>query len=146
MCWKKTSDLEEKVNHLEANVAVVPSTSRLVDAVTFNVITSQALYSHTSNIEQVGDSSCTHHMEKDTSLFSSLNMATKNNIFVVDYFSLDVTRYGDIPCRLGWIVNVYHVPSLSESMLRVSQLTQVGKIVEFCSNRFFVMALNMIGG
>ena len=46
-------------------------------------------------------------------------------------FSLDNIGDGEIPCLHGHIVNVYHVPSLSEILLLISQLTKNGKIVEF---------------
>ena len=62
-------------------------------------------------------------MAKDASLFSSLEMATKKKIFVVDDFSLDIVGRGDIPCRHGWIVDIYYVPSLSANLLSVSQPT-----------------------
>jgi hypothetical protein len=40
----------------------------------------------------------THHMVKHASLFSSLNVSTKNNIYVANDFGLDIIVHGDIPC------------------------------------------------
>ena len=51
-----------------------------------------------SKNEWVFDSSYTHHMAKDDSLFSCLDMATKKKIYMVDDFSLDIKGHGDIPC------------------------------------------------
>lgn len=62
-------------------------------------------------------------MDKDASLLSSLDATTENKIYVDDNFALDITGHGDIPCRHGWIIDVYHVPSLSVNLLFISQLT-----------------------
>jgi hypothetical protein len=62
-------------------------------------------------------------MDKDASLFTSLNEAKERKIYVVDDFSLNIVGQGDVSCRHGRIVNVYHVPNLSANMF-VSQLTQ----------------------
>ena len=62
-------------------------------------------------------------MENDASLFSSLNTTTKNKIYVVDDFSLDITGHGDIPFRHSHIMDLYDVPSLSANMFSISQLT-----------------------
>lgn len=72
---------------------------------------------------------CTHHMMKDASLFSSLDMDIEKNIYVVDDFTLDITGNSEIPCRHGQIVDMYHVPGLTVNLLSVFQLTQTGKIV-----------------
>jgi hypothetical protein len=97
--------------------------------------------SHTVQNEWVVDSGCTHHMEKDATLFMRLNKAEESRIYVVDDFSLDVVGQGDVACRHGKIVDVYHVPNLSANLLFVSQLTQTGKIVEFWPDRFYVRDL-----
>ena len=86
MFWKKTSDLEEKVKQLEGDVEVLLSTSQSTNAFTFNVRTSQPLHVHTLKNEWVGDSSSTHHMVKDASLFSSLDMDIEKKIYVHDDF------------------------------------------------------------
>jgi hypothetical protein len=65
-------------------------------------------------------------------------MKLRRGIYVVDDFSLDIVGQGDVSCRHGKIVDVYHVPNLSANMLFVSQLTQTGKIVEFWPDRFYV--------
>jgi hypothetical protein len=70
-------------------------------------------------------------MAKDASLFTWLDEAKERKIYVVDDFSLDVVGQGDVTCRHGKIVDIYHVPNLSANLLFVSQLTQKGKIVEF---------------
>jgi hypothetical protein len=62
-------------------------------------------------------------------------------IYVVDDFTLDIVGHGDVPCRHGKIVDIYHVPNLSENLLLVSQLTQTSNIVEFWPDRFFVKDL-----
>ena len=80
------------------------------------------LLDQTSQNEWVDEFGFTHDMDKDASLSSSLGVATKNKIYVDDDFALDITANGDIPCQHGWIVDVYHVPSLSGN-LSFSQLT-----------------------
>jgi hypothetical protein len=80
-------------------------------------------------------------MAKDATLFTRLNKAKESKIYVVDDFSLDVVGQGDVACRHGKIVDVYHVPNLSANLLFVSQLTQTGKIVEFWPDRFYVCDL-----
>jgi hypothetical protein len=82
---------------------------RPIDNFTFQVETSQALLSHTMQNEWVVDSRCTHHMAKDASLFTSLDKVVEWKIYVADDFSLDIVGHGDVPCRHGKIVNVYHV-------------------------------------
>ena len=98
-------------------------TSGSTDDFTSNVITSQALLDQTSQNEWVVDSSCTHHMAKDTSFFSSPDFALEKEIFVADDFALDIVGHGDVACRRGQIVDVFHVPSLSANLLLVFQLT-----------------------
>ena len=56
-------------------------------------------------------------MPKDASLFSSFDVSTKMNIYVVDDCSLDIVGHSDIPCRHCQIFNVYHVPSLSKKKI-----------------------------
>ena len=80
-------------------------------------------------------------MAKDASLLSSLDMATEKKIYVDDDFALDIIAHGEILCRHGWIIDVYHVPSLSANILSISQLTQTSKIVEFQPDHFFVKDL-----
>jgi hypothetical protein len=80
-------------------------------------------------------------MDKDASLFMRLNKAKESKIYVVDDFSLDVVGQGDVSCRHGKIVDVYHVPNLSANLLFVAQLTQTGNIVEFWSDQFYVRDL-----
>ena len=80
-------------------------------------------------------------MVKDTSLFSSLDSAHEKNFFVADDFALDIAGHGNIICRHDWIVDMFHVPSLSANMLFVSQLTQVRKIVELWHDRIFIKNL-----
>ena len=70
-------------------------------------------------------------MVKDASLFSSMDTYTEKKIYVVDSFSIDITRHGEITYQHGQIVNMYHVPSLSENLLLVSQFTHTSKIIEF---------------
>ena len=72
--------MEEKVKELEGDMKAMQSTSQSVDNFTFLVGTSQALHAHTSQNEWVVDSSCTHHMVRDASMFSSLGKATEHNI------------------------------------------------------------------
>ena len=84
-------------------------------------------------------------MAKEASLFSSLDTSTKNKIYVVDNFALDITSHGDATWLHGWIIDVYHVPSLSVNLLSISQLTHTGKIVEFWLDHFFVKYMNKYG-
>ena len=69
------------------------------------------------------NSGCTHHMAKDVSLFSSLDTYAEEKIYVENDFSLEIPGHSDVTCQHGWIVDVYHVPSLSANLLLVSQLT-----------------------
>ena len=97
------------VKHLEADVSIVHQPA---DNFTFQVQTSQALLSHFAQNEQVVDSGCTHHMDKDAYLFTWLDEAKESKIYVVDDFSLYVAGQGVVACRHGKIVDVYHVPNL----------------------------------
>lgn len=65
-----------------------------------------------SNNEWVVDFGYTHHIAKDTSLFSSLDIVVEKKIYMADDFSLDITIHGDLPGQHHHIVDVYHVPSL----------------------------------
>jgi hypothetical protein len=96
--------------------------------------------SHTMQNEWVVDSRCTHHMVKDATLFTRLNKF-ESIIYVVDDFSLVVVGQGDIACRRGKIVNVYHVANLSANLLSISQLNHTHKNVEFLPDRFFIQDL-----
>lgn len=77
-------------------------------------------------------------MAKDDSLFSSLDTTIENKIYVANDFALDIVGHGDVTCRRGQVVNVFHVPSLSVNLLSVSQLTYTDKIVEFWPDHFFI--------
>ena len=120
---KKSIDLEETIKKLEGYVIVVQSTSRSTDKFTFNVETSQALLDHNSQNEWVVDVGFTHHLAKDASVFSSSDIVAEKKTYVVDDFSLDLIDHGDVTCQLGWIIDIYHVPSLSTNLLSISQLT-----------------------
>ena len=96
------------------------------------------LHAHTSQNEWVVDSGCTHHMAKDDFPLSSLDKVIESKIYVVDELAIDIIRHGDIPCRHGRNVDVYHVSSLSSYLLSISQLKQTSNIVEFWPNHFFV--------
>lgn len=63
-------------------------------------------------------------MNKDASVFSSLDVGVEKKIYVVDDFALDIVGHGDITYRHGQIVGVYHVPSVSANMLFVYQLAR----------------------
>jgi len=90
--------------------------------------------SHSTQNDWVVDSGCTHHMDKDSSLFMRLNKDKDSKIYVVDDFSMDFVGQGDIYFHHGNIFDVYHVPNLSENLLFVDKLTQTGNIVEFWSD------------
>lgn len=77
-------------------------------------------------------------MAKDASLFSSFDTTTAKNIYVEDDFALDTIGHGDVSCRHGQIIDMFHVPSLSANLLSISQLAQTSKIVEFWPNCFFI--------
>ena len=95
---------------------------RPADNFTFQVGTSQALLSHSAQNEWVVDSRCTHHLAKDAFLFMWLDEAKERKIYVADDFALDVAGQGDVSCRHGKIVDVYHVPNLIANLMFVSQL------------------------
>ena len=96
----------------------------------FNIWAFQAFLAQTSQNEWVTDSSCTHNMANDASLFSSLDTTTEKKIYVAYDFALDITSHGDVSYWYGWIIGMFHVLSISLNLLSVSQLTQIGKIVE----------------
>jgi hypothetical protein len=54
-----------------------------------------------SKNEWVVDYGFTHHIMKDDSLFSSLDIAIENYIYVANDLSLDIIGHGDIPCWHG---------------------------------------------
>ena len=62
-------------------------------------------------------------MSKDPSLFSSLDSALEKKILVVDEFALDIISHGDVTYQHGWVIDVFHVPSLSGNLLSISQVT-----------------------
>lgn len=107
-------------------------TSQLTNNFTFNVITYQGLLIQDSHNQWVVDSGCTHHMDKYTSLFSSLEFTLKNNIFVRKNFSLDISGHGDVSC--------WSVPCAKSEWksMSVSQLTHTLNIVQLFPNRFFI--------
>ena len=70
-------------------------------------------------------------MAKDGSMFSSFENVIENKIFATYDFALNITGYDDIACRRGQIVDVFHVPILSDNLFSVYQLTQNGNIFEF---------------
>ena len=119
--YKKRGDLEEKIKCLEGDVSVVHQPT---DNFTFQVRTSQALLSHSVQKKWVVDSECTHHMAKDSSLFTSLDEAKERKIYVVDDFSLDIIGQGDVSCRHGRIFNVYYVLNPNANIFSISQLIQ----------------------
>ena len=59
-------------------------------------------------------------MANDASLLSSLDVSTENKSYVATNFSLDMTSHDDIPCWHDRILDMYHVPNLSENLLLVS--------------------------
>ena len=71
--WKWKKNLEENVNHLEEGMSTIHLINQPTEKYTFYINTSQSLHAFTTQIECIVDSSCTHHMDKDASLFSSLS-------------------------------------------------------------------------
>lgn len=69
------------------------------------------------------NSSCTHHMAKNDSLFSSLDTATEKMIYMVNDFTVNMTGHGYVTCRCSENIDVFDVPSLSANLLSISQLT-----------------------
>ena len=67
----------------------------------------------------------------------------RENIYVADDYYLNVTGNGDYKCYHGLISIFYHVPSLSENLILVFQLTKTKKTVEFWSDRFIVKDLRL---
>ena len=80
-------------------------------------------------------------MAKDASVFTSLDTFVTKKIYLVNDFALDITGHGDVACRCGWIIDMFHVPSLTTNLLLVSHLTYTSNIVEFCLSRFFIKDL-----
>jgi hypothetical protein len=70
--FKKRDELKEKVKFLEGYMFVV---RRPTNKFTFQVKTSQAFLSHSAQNKWVVNSMCTHHMDKDASLFMWLDEA-----------------------------------------------------------------------
>jgi hypothetical protein len=73
-------------------------------------------------------------MVKYVTLFKRLNKAQESKIYFAHDFALDVVGQGDVACRHGKIVDVYHVPNISSNLLYIAQLTQTNNIVEFWSD------------
>jgi hypothetical protein len=118
--YKKREDLKEEFKCLERDVSII---HQAIDNFIFQVGTSQALLSHSSQNEWVVGSRCTHHIAKDASLFISLDVAYERKIYVVDDFSLNIVGEVDVSCQHGKIFNFYHVPNLIINMLYVAHLT-----------------------
>jgi hypothetical protein len=59
-------------------------------------------------------------MDKDGSLFTSLDEAKERKIYVTDGIYLHVVGHGDVTYRHGRIVDVYHVPNLNSNILSIS--------------------------
>jgi len=97
-CWKKGSNLEEKVKQIEGAMLVVRQPD---DNFTFQVGTSQVFLTHTSNNDWVINYGCIYHMAKDSSLFSLLDKVVVQNIYVDDDLSLDIDSNGDFPYQDG---------------------------------------------
>lgn len=91
------------------------------DNYTFFVSTSLRLHAHFSKSVEIVDCGFTHLIAKDACLFSSLNKTTKEEIFVVDGYSLTIIGCGRIECQNGVITSVYHVPSLSVNLMFIAQ-------------------------
>jgi hypothetical protein len=81
-------------------------------------------------------------MDKDVSLFSSLNNDTKEYFFVAYSYAVIVVGCGRMEFHNVVIFYVYHVPSLSSNLFSVPQLTQARKKVKFWPNRFVVNDIN----
>ena len=101
----------------------------------------QALLAQTPQNERVVDFGFTHHMAKDASLFSSLDTTSEKKIYVAHDFALNINGHGDVTCQCGWIVDMFHVPSLCTNLVSVSQLTQTSKTIEFYPGHFFIKDL-----
>jgi hypothetical protein len=67
---------------------ISPSKSKLI----------KTFLSHSMQNEWVVESRCTHHMNKDSSLFTSLNKVEERNIYVVNDFCLNIVGQGDVSC------------------------------------------------
>jgi len=80
-------------------------------------------------------------MEKDASLFMSLDKSIEWKTYVADDFSLNIASHGDVIRRHGKIDDVYHVPILSANFLLVFQLIETGNILEFWQDRFLIKAM-----
>lgn len=48
-------------------------------------------------------------MANDASLFSSLDTTTKNKVYVIDDFALDISDCGDVAFWHGRIIDMFHV-------------------------------------
>ena len=74
------------------------STSQSANEFSFNVRTFEASLVQTLQNEWVDNSSCTHHMANDASLFTSLDYSLEKKIYIVDDFGLDITGHGNVAC------------------------------------------------
>jgi hypothetical protein len=88
--------------------------------------------------EWVVNFGCTHHLDKDASLFMWLDEAKERKIYITRDFALDFVSQGDVIYQNGKIVNIYHVSNLSTNLFFIAQLTQTSKIVEFYPYRLYV--------
>ena len=130
-CWKKMKHLEGKFKNLENSALTKHSTNRPPENYSFSVNSSQALHARTDHAKWIVKYGYNHYMAKNASLFSTLSGAPKEKIYVVDYYSLTVSRNGDVECQHGHISDIYHVSILSANLLSDSQLTKPNNNVEF---------------
>jgi exoribonuclease II len=73
-CYKKLAGLNVKFENLQKQQDHPKN-----NGTAFSKATSKSLHAHTSSSDWIVDSSCTHHMARDASLFSSLDIDKKND-------------------------------------------------------------------
>jgi hypothetical protein len=99
----------------------------------------------TSYNEWLIDSRASHHMDKDKTIFYSLNECNNNKIFVCDDRSLSVVGHGIVQVDNGHFDDVVCVPSLPCNLLSVYQITHLGegKTIEFSSHQVVIKDLKV---
>jgi hypothetical protein len=99
--------------------------------------------STSSSYEWLIDYGAYYHMDKDKSIFSSLNECNTKKIFVGDDISLSVVGSRIVQVDNGHFNDVLCVPSISCNLLSVYHITHLGegKTVEFSPHQVVIKDL-----
>jgi hypothetical protein len=119
-------DLEATMKKHNINIDSNSSSSSHGDALSSPSFSFNATSTFSSDewLIEFGES---YHMDKEKSIFSTLNECNTNKIFVVDDRSLSVVGYGTIHVDNGHFNDVLCVPSIFCNILSIYQITHSGE-------------------